>query len=133
MTKKVLIAASGSVAAVKTPEIAVELLKVAEVRVVVTKPAEHFISISKDYNPAVWKLWKEAIEAKRIIVYHDEDEWKDYKNVRTDSVVHIELRKWADAFVVTPCSANTLGKFSNGLCDNLVVCVYMLRNILLFF
>jgi phosphopantothenoylcysteine decarboxylase len=37
-----------------------------------------------------------------------------------DPVLHIELRKWADVFVICPLSANTMAKFSNGICDNLI-------------
>lgn len=52
----------------------------------------------------------------------DEDEWRGWKQVG-DPVVHIELRRWADVFVIAPLSANTLAKLANGLCDNLVTCV----------
>jgi len=37
-----------------------------------------------------------------------------------DPVQHIELRHWAQIFVIAPLSANTLAKLANGLCDNLV-------------
>jgi phosphopantothenoylcysteine synthetase/decarboxylase len=36
-------------------------------------------------------------------------------------VLHIELRRWADIVLIAPCSANTLAKISNGICDNLAV------------
>jgi phosphopantothenoylcysteine synthetase/decarboxylase len=39
------------------------------------------------------------------------------------SVLHIELRKWADVLVVAPLSANTLAKVAGGLCDNLLTSV----------
>ena len=39
------------------------------------------------------------------------------------SIKHIELRDWADLFLVAPCSANTLSKLANGLCDNLLTSV----------
>ena len=39
-----------------------------------------------------------------------------------EEVIHIELVKWADVFVIAPCSANTLAKISNGICDNLLTC-----------
>ncbi|MFN9980215.1 MAG: flavoprotein [bacterium] len=34
------------------------------------------------------------------------------------------IRKWADLMVVCPLSANTMAKFVNGICDNLLTCVY---------
>lgn len=40
-----------------------------------------------------------------------------------DPVIHIELRRWADALVIAPLSANTLAKMAGGLCDNLLTCV----------
>lgn len=35
--------------------------------------------------------------------------------------MHIELRKWADLFLVAPMDANTLAKTALGLCDNTLV------------
>ena len=35
-----------------------------------------------------------------------------------DPVLHIQLRDWADLLLIAPLSANTLGKMSNGLCDD---------------
>ena len=40
---------------------------------------------------------------------------------RSDPVLHIELRKWADLFLLAPLDANTLAKVATGLCDNLLV------------
>ncbi|XP_015279843.1 PREDICTED: phosphopantothenoylcysteine decarboxylase-like [Gekko japonicus] len=42
---------------------------------------------------------------------------------RTDPVLHIDLRRWADLMVVAPLDANTLAKIANGICDNLLTCV----------
>ncbi len=42
---------------------------------------------------------------------------------RGDAVLHIELRKWADVFLIAPLSANTLAKLAGGQCDNLLTCV----------
>jgi phosphopantothenoylcysteine decarboxylase len=52
--------------------------------------------------------------------YDDEDEWRVYKLQET--VLHIDLTKWAEAFIVAPCTANTLSKIHYGLCDNLLTC-----------
>ena len=40
---------------------------------------------------------------------------------RGDPVLHIDLRKWADIFLITPLSSNTLAKLALGLSDNLLV------------
>jgi len=59
----------------------------------------------------------------------DEDEWKSYRKVggglrgTGDPVLHIELRKWADVFLIAPLSANTLAKLSSGICDNLLTSI----------
>jgi len=54
-------------------------------------------------------------------VLEDKEEWYNYKENNT--VLHIDLVKWADVFVIAPCSANTLAKLANGICDNLLTCV----------
>lgn len=40
---------------------------------------------------------------------------------RSDPVLHIHLRRWADLMLVAPLDANTLGKVASGICDNLLV------------
>lgn len=54
--------------------------------------------------------------------YTDQDEWASWKSLK-DPVLHIELRKWADVFVIAPLDANTMAKIANGLSDNLLTCV----------
>ncbi|KAF6352116.1 phosphopantothenoylcysteine decarboxylase [Rhinolophus ferrumequinum] len=54
---------------------------------------------------------------------------------RSDPVLHIHLRRWADLMLVAPLDANTLGKVASGICDNLLTCViraWDLRKPLLF-
>jgi len=58
-----------------------------------------------------------------VNVYGDIDEWSWKK--RGDEVLHIELRKWADLLLIAPLSANTMAKISNGICDNLLVCLFI--------
>jgi phosphopantothenoylcysteine decarboxylase len=79
-----------------------------QIRVVMTDKAMHFISRQ---------------ELSQIVtVYADEHEWQMWKQ-RGDPVLHIDLVKWADIFVLAPLDANTLGKISSGMCDNLLTCV----------
>lgn len=40
---------------------------------------------------------------------------------RSDPVLHIVFRRWADLLVIGPLDANTLGKIASGICNNLLV------------
>nr|XP_061812867.1 phosphopantothenoylcysteine decarboxylase-like [Nerophis lumbriciformis] len=104
----VLVGVTGSVAALKLPILVSELLRLpgVDVRVVTTVHAGHF------YNP----------EEVSVKIYSDKDEWEMWSQ-RSDPVLHIELRRWADLLVIAPLDANTLGKISCGICDNLLTCV----------
>ena len=95
---RIILAASGSVAAIKFGILADSLSDWAEVRAVATKPSLHFID--RKGLPASVKL------------YTDEDEWSSWSRIG-DNVLHIELRKWADAMLIAPLSANTLAKVRN--------------------
>src|SRR4051812_1651186 len=92
---RILLATSGSVAAVKFANLCHCFCEWAEVRAVATNPSLHFID-------------RTAIP-KDVILYTDNDEWSSWKKLG-DNVLHIELRKWADIMVIAPLSANTLGK-----------------------
>ncbi|XP_050873257.1 probable phosphopantothenoylcysteine decarboxylase isoform X4 [Lathyrus oleraceus] len=105
---RILLATSGSVAAVKFANLCHCFCEWAEVRAVATNPSLHFID-------------RTAIP-KDVILYTDNDEWSSWKKLG-DSVLHIELRKWADIMVIAPLSANTLAKIAGGLCDNLLTCI----------
>ena len=50
-----------------------------------------------------------------------EEEWINYKSLQ-DTVLHIDLRNWADICLIAPLSAHTLAKIANGLCDDLLTC-----------
>jgi phosphopantothenoylcysteine decarboxylase len=105
----VLLGVTGSVAAVKTPELAGELKAAGhEVKVLATRAAGHF------FDPA----------AVPCPVLTDADEWPPEPYRRGDPVLHIELRTWADVLVVAPLDANTLAKLAVGLADNCLTCVW---------
>lgn len=105
---RILLAASGSVAAIKFANLCRCFSEWAEVKAVATKPSLHFID--------------KASLPEDVILYTDEEEWSTWKKIG-DSVLHIELRRWADIMVIAPLSANTLGKIAGGLCDNLLTCI----------
>ncbi|XP_028921640.1 phosphopantothenoylcysteine decarboxylase [Ornithorhynchus anatinus] len=107
-TLHILVGVTGSVAALKLPLLISGLLEIPmlEVAVVTTERAKHF------YSP----------DAIPTTLYSDADEWEMWKG-RSDPVLHIDLRRWADLMVVAPLDANTLGKVASGICDNLLTCV----------
>ena len=104
---KILLGISGSVASIKTNNLVNSLKKSGhEVIIVCTQNSKHFF----DEN---------SINCE---IKQDSDEWSSYQK-RGDPVLHIELAKWADIFLIAPLSANTMAKISNGICDNLLPCV----------
>ncbi|KAJ9607929.1 hypothetical protein H2200_008008 [Cladophialophora chaetospira] len=115
----ILLAASGSVATIKIPLIAKALASHPNVslRLVLTEPAEQFLQGQSAEQPQLSSL----IDLPNIDgIYHDEDEWSK-PWVRSDKILHIELRRWAHILLVAPLSANTLAKMVNGMSDNLLL------------
>jgi len=121
--KHLLLAASGSVATIKIPEIIKSLSKYdgkLSIRIVLTSSARHFLGGQSAEQPTVSSLMHMPnVEA----VYDDADEWGPQPWKRGASILHIELRRWADMMVVAPLSANTLAKIVNGMSDNLLTSV----------
>lgn len=105
---RVLLAASGSVAAIKFEVLCRSVAEWADVHAVATASALEFIDV--------------ASFPGGVPLYTDDQEWSSWKRVG-DKVLHIELRRWADVLVIAPLSANTLAKVAGGLCDNLLTCV----------
>jgi phosphopantothenoylcysteine decarboxylase / phosphopantothenate---cysteine ligase len=46
---------------------------------------------------------------------------------------HVELGKWADAFIIAPATANSLTKMAHGYCDNLLLATYLSADCPVFF
>jgi phosphopantothenoylcysteine decarboxylase len=117
----VLLGVTGSVAAIKTPDLVAALrARGHTVKVVATTPALYF------FDPVA--LDRSKVLRNPDVVIVDEDEWPGrddgQRYHRGDSVRHVDLRRWADLFVVAPLDANTLAKFAGGLCDNCLTCVW---------
>ncbi len=50
---------------------------------------------------------------------------KMFNQLLNTDVEHISLAKWADIIVIAPATANIIGKFANGICDDLLTTVFM--------
>src|SRR5262245_12618302 len=105
--KKILVGVTGSIAAYKAIYLVRLLVKAgAEVKVVMTPSAKDFVStltlstLSK--NPVLVDLF-------------DEQSWAN----------HVMLGRWADVMIIAPLSCNSLAKMAHGLCDNLLLAVYL--------
>lgn len=105
--KKILVGVSASIAAYKTILLVRLLVKSgAIVKVVMTPAAKDFVS------PLVLAtLSKNDV----IIDLETNNSWAN----------HVELGRWADVMIIAPLSCNTLAKMASGLCDNLLMAVYL--------
>ncbi|MCS7308261.1 MAG: bifunctional phosphopantothenoylcysteine decarboxylase/phosphopantothenate--cysteine ligase CoaBC, partial [Aquificaceae bacterium] len=96
----ILLGVSSSIAIYKACELTRELRKAGHrVRVVLSPFSERFIS----------RLTFEALSGEKA--YAD---WED------DPLLHINLPRWSDLFLIAPCSVNTLSKIALGIGDNLL-------------
>jgi phosphopantothenoylcysteine decarboxylase len=123
----ILLAASGSVATIKIPNIIRALTKKdpsnptstppISIRLVLTNPSAQFLAGQSPEQPDLEELQDiPGVDG----IYTDDDEWAIPWS-RGKKILHIELRRWADIMVVAPLSANTLAKMVGGLCDNLLL------------
>lgn len=106
--KKILVGVTGGIAAYKSPLLVRLLVKAgAEVKVVCTDAAFDFVT-----PLTLSTVSKNPVESEFF------DESGNWNN-------HVELGLWADAFVIAPATANTIGKMANGICDNLLLATYL--------
>jgi len=105
--KKIILGITGSIAAYKSALLARLFVKQgAEVKVVMTKAAGHFIS-----PLTLSTLSNNDVEDSLF----SDGSWSK----------HVELGLWADLMIIAPLSANTLGKMANGICDNMLMATYL--------
>ena len=121
----VLLGATGSVAAIRVPDLYRQLrLAGHAVKVVATAAARYF------FDPAALDPLplKQGPARNPAVVVLDEDEWpgqgEGRRYQRQDPVLHIELRRWAELLLIAPLDANTLAKLAAGLADNCLTCVW---------
>jgi phosphopantothenoylcysteine decarboxylase len=120
----VLLGVTGSVAAIKTPLLYAALRqKGYAVRVVATGPSLYFFDAA-ELDPLPGTPPRRNPE----VVSLDEDEWPGRdagrRWQRSEAVLHIALRRWADLLAIAPLDANTLAKLACGLADNCLTCVW---------
>mgnify|MGYP002150023971 CR=1 FL=1 len=107
--KKILIAVCGSIAAYKAAFLVRLLVKEgALVKVILTKAAAEFIS----------PLTMATLSKNECNIDYINESKTNWNN-------HVELALWADLILIAPCSAGTISKMANGICDNLLMAVYL--------
>ena len=107
--KKIVLGITGSIAAYKACLIIRGLIKAgAEVQVVITPAGKEFIT----------PITLSALTQKPVI--------SDFFSQRDGSWhSHVALGLWADAMLIAPCTASTLGKMANGIADNMLITTYL--------
>jgi phosphopantothenoylcysteine decarboxylase len=122
----VCIGASGSIAAVKVPEIVAQLVAACVfVDVVLTTAAERLMAVQYKGEVPLTQLDKlcsthDVYGVPFVQVWRDEDEWTLFRDIGEDPVLHIELAKRNQVLLLAPLCANTLADISLGIGKNLL-------------
>ncbi|GAB2835303.1 bifunctional phosphopantothenoylcysteine decarboxylase/phosphopantothenate synthase [Ferruginibacter profundus] len=105
--KKIILGVSGSIAAYKAAVLVRLLVKHgAAVKVIMTTAAKDFVT----------PLTLSTLSKNEVLSdIANNDTWAN----------HVLLGRWADIMLMAPLSCNTLAKMANGLCDNLLMAVYL--------
>ena len=107
--KRIVLGITGSIAAYKSCLIIRELIKAgAEVQVVITPAGKAFIT----------PITLSALTQKPVI-----SEFFSQRDGTWHS--HVSLGLWADAMLIAPCTASTLGKMAHGIADNMLITTYL--------
>ncbi|MFT3846899.1 MAG: bifunctional phosphopantothenoylcysteine decarboxylase/phosphopantothenate--cysteine ligase CoaBC [Lacibacter sp.] len=105
--KKIVLGITGSIAAYKSVQLLRLLIKEgADVKVVITPAAKDFVS------PLVLATLSKQVVASD---FFKDSSWSN----------HVDIGRWADLMLIAPLSCNTLAKMANGICDNLLLSVYL--------
>ncbi|WP_060875143.1 bifunctional phosphopantothenoylcysteine decarboxylase/phosphopantothenate--cysteine ligase CoaBC [Myroides odoratus] len=108
--KKILLGVTGGIAAYKTASLVRLLIKAgAEVQVIMTPASHQFVTPFTLSTLSKKPVYTEFFNSK------ENGTWNN----------HVELALWADILLIAPATANVLAKMANGLCDNLLLAVYM--------
>lgn len=107
--KKIVVGITGSIAAYKTCSLIRLFIKAsAEVQVVITPAGKEFIT----------PVTLSALTSKPVV--------SDFFSQRDGSWhSHVDLGLWADAMVIAPCTASTIGKMAHGIADNMLITTYL--------
>ena len=104
MTKRIILAVSGSISAYKAADLTSRLKKKGyDVHVIMTEAAQAFIT----------PLTLQVLSKILFTLMSWKKNWLERIN-------HIDLGKEADLFVVAPASANTIAKLAHGIADNML-------------
>lgn len=107
--KRIVLGITGSIAAYKSCNIIRELVRRgAEVQVVITPAGKEFIT----------PITLSALTQKPVI-----SEFFSQRDGTWHS--HVALGIWADAMLIAPCTAATLGKMAHGVADNMLITTYL--------
>ena len=107
--KKIVLGITGSIAAYKACYIIRELVRRgAEVQVVITPAGKEFIT----------PITLSALTQKPVI-----SEFFSQRDGTWHS--HVALGLWADAMLIAPCTAATIGKMAGGVADNMLITTYL--------
>ena len=107
--KKIVLGITGSIAAYKSCLIIRGLIKRgAEVQVVITPAGKEFIT----------PITLSALTHKPVV-----SEFFSQRDGTWNS--HVDLGLWADAMLIAPCTASTMGKMAHGIADNMLITTYL--------
>ena len=107
--KKIVLGITGSIAAYKSCLIIRGLIKRgAEVQAVITPAGKEFIT----------PITLSALTHKPVV-----SEFFSQRDGTWNS--HVDLGLWADAMLIAPCTASTMGKMAHGIADNMLITTYL--------